>query len=113
TASAYGLRTTDDPAWVRLAAYQVDGGEIRTTTDITGELLPVLRNAGTIVGHYITHFDLPALERLYGFAPSPEQRVEDTLVLARLVDPPTTGKKYHLDAVATRLGLDGKLLTDG
>lgn len=113
TASADGLHTTDDPAWVRLAAYQVDGGEIRTTTDIAGELLPVLRNAGTIVGHNITHFDLPALERQYGFAPSPEQRVEDTLVLARLVDPPTTGKKYHLDAVATRLGLDGKLLADG
>ncbi len=113
TGSADELHTTEDPAWVRLAAYRVDGGEVRTTTDIAGELLPVLECATTLVGHNITHFDLPALERLYGFVPSPEQRVEDTLVLARLVYPPTKGKKYHLDAVAQRLGFDGKLLADG
>lgn len=113
TGSADELHTTEDPAWVRLAAYRVDGGEVRITTDIAGELLPVLECAATLVGHNITHFDLPALERLYGFVPSPDQHVEDTLVLARLVDPPTTGKKYNLDAVAQRLGFDGKLLADG
>lgn len=46
-----------------------------------------LYNADTIAGHNIVGFDLPALWKVYKWAPRPGVRRVDTLVIARLLHP--------------------------
>lgn len=105
------------PEFVRLAGYSVDGGPVKLTTDIAGELIPELESADLIVGHNIIQFDLAALERGYGLdvdALLKEGRVIDTLVAARLAWPKKSPKDEHdLSAVAARCGVDGKLVSEG
>ena len=116
TGDADYLQVTDDPGFVRLATYSVNGAEPVATTDIAGELIPLLESADTIVGHNIVQFDLAALRRLYGLddkALIDAGKVRDTLILSRLAAGGDTGLGYGLDAVAERCGVDGKLLRDG
>ena len=114
TGDADVVQVTDDPGFVRLATYSINGAEPVATTDISGELIPLLETADTIVGHNVVQFDLPALRRLYGLdddALIKAGRVHDTLILSRLA---AGGAKieYTLDAVAKRCGIEGKLLSD-
>lgn len=116
TGSADDLHVTTDPGFVRLATYSVNGAEPVATTDIAGELIPLLERANTVVGHNVLQYDLPALERLYGLdvkALVEADKVRDTLVMARLAAGGDKNRKYNLDAVAARYGVDGKLLADG
>lgn len=116
TGSADDLHVTDDPGYVRLATYSVNGAEPVATTDISGELVPLLERADTIVGHNIVQFDLAALRRLYDLddeALIKAGKVHDTLILSRLAAGGDKKLKYKLDAVAERCGVDGKLLKDG
>lgn len=115
TGSASDLHVSDDPGFVRLAAFSVNGAEPVTSTDIAGELIPVLENADKIVGHNIVQFDLPALRR-FGLNIDKlveEDRVRDTLVMARLAHPPQQGRRYDLSSVAKRVGVNGKLVKQG
>lgn len=116
TGSADDVHVTDDPGFVRLATYSVGGSEPVATTDIAGELIPLLEQADTIVGHNVVQFDLPVLRRLYGLddeALIKTGKVHDTLILSRLAAGGDKKLKYSLDAVAKRCGVDGKLLKDG
>ena len=116
TGSADDLHVTDDPGFIRLATYSINGAEPLATTDIAGELLPLIERAGVVVGHNIVQFDLPALQRLYGLDVETlvkSNRLRDTLVMARLAAGGAKNVKYSLDAVASRYGVDGKLLKDG
>lgn len=116
TGSADDAQVTDDPGFVRLAAYSINGAEPVTTTDIAGELIPLLERADTIVGHNIVQFDLAALRRLYGLddkALIDAGKVHDTLILSRLAAGGDTSLGHGLNAVAERCGVDGKLLKDG
>lgn len=116
TGDANELHTAADPGFIKLAAYSVNGAEPIMTTDIDGELLPLLKRAGRIVGHNIVQYDLPALKRLYGLDTDSlveAGRVHDTLVMARLEHPPLGNQQYSLGAVAERFGVDGKLLSEG
>jgi|GEM_PF-400320 len=116
TGSAEHLHVTDNPDFVRLAAYSINGAEPMTTTDIAGELIPLLEHADMIVGHNVVQFDLPALQRLYGLDVESlieAGKVHDTLILSRLAAGGTTKLSYSLDAVAARCGVDGKLLRNG
>ena len=113
TGSADDVHVTDDPGFVRLAAYSVNGAEPVTTTDIAGELIPLLESADTIVGHNIVQYDLLVLQRLYGLdvgALIKAGKVRDTLVMSRLAAGGDRNLMYNLDAVARRCGVDGKLL---
>ena len=116
TGDADDLHVTDDPDFVRLAAYSINGAEPVTTTDIAGELIPLLERADTIVGHNIVQFDLPALRRLYDLDDKlliDAGKVHDTLILSRLAAGGDTSLGHGLDAVSERCGVDGKLLRDG
>src|SRR5699024_3162746 len=87
TDDAANMYATDDPGFVRLATYSINGAEPVATTDIADELIPLLERADTIVGHNIVQFDLAALRRLYGLddeALIKAGRVHDTLILSRL-----------------------------
>lgn len=115
TGDAGYLHATNDPDFVRLAAYSVNGAEPVTTTDIAGELIPLLERADRIVGHNVVQFDLPALRRRFGLddkALIEAGKVHDTLVLSRLAAE-GADLEHGLDAVAERCGVDGKLLKDG
>ena len=116
TGDADDVHVTNDPGFVRLATYSVNGAEPVATTDISGELIPLLETADTIVGHNIVQFDLAALRRLYGLddeALIKAGKVHDTLILSRLAAGGDKKLEYSLDAVAERCGVDGKLLKDG
>lgn len=120
------LETADaDSLWdygtgfVRLAGFAIDDGPVTTTTDIAS-VVHTIRRAGLVVGHNVLGFDLPALERYHGLDVSllvREGRVMDTLLAARQNDPPLSGKadarRYNLDAITKRLGLDGKVAEVG
>ena len=87
TDDAANMYATDDPGFVRLATYSINGAEPVATTDIADELIPLLERADTIVGHNIVQFDLVALRRLYGLddkALIDAGKVHDTLILSRL-----------------------------
>ena len=116
TGSAGDLHVTDDPGFVRLAAYSVNGAEPVSTTDIAGELIPLLERADTIVGHNIVQYDLAALRRLYGLddkALIEDGRVHDTIILSHLAAGGDKELEYDLNDVAERCGVDGKLLSGG
>ena len=115
TGDAASMYATDDPGFVRLATYSVNGAEPVATTDITGELVPLLERADRVVGHNVVQFDLPALRHFYDLddeALIQAGKVHDTLVLSRLAAE-GADLEHGLDAVAERCGVDGKLLKDG
>jgi hypothetical protein len=77
-----------------------------------------LQRANYLTGHNICGYDLPLLQRLYGWAPSPDCTSVDTLIVGRLIFPDiaglddmagqTFGKlrgRYSLDAWGMRLGI--------
>ncbi|MDJ0454068.1 DNA polymerase [Gordonia amicalis] len=108
------------PGFVRLAGYAVDGGPVVTTTDI-GSVVALLHELDVIViGHNILAFDLPALALHHGLDLDrmvAEDRVIDTLLVARQNDPPLSGnvdsRRYNLDSVARRVLGEGKVVGDG
>src|SRR6516162_2119486 len=78
--------------------------------------------ADYLAGHNICGYDLPLLHRLFGWAPSPDCAILDTLVASRLILPhlsdlddqaaamgdPKLGKlrgRYNLEAWGARLGI--------
>jgi DNA polymerase I len=102
--------------FVRLAGYAADGEPVTITPD-AGQVVDLARRGATLVGHNILGFDLLALSRDHGLAPldivqlAQEGRLKDTLILARLADPPPAGlsgdardRSYGLDALGPRLG---------
>ena len=68
-----------------LVIKDVDTNEITTYTgDSIGHGVDVLRAANCIIGHNITIYDVPVLERLYGPIRSDQQ---DTLIISRMMYP--------------------------
>lgn len=105
--------TKPDPSYVKLVG-GVGGLEDFTVCNDPSALVDDLNRAEVIYGHNILAFDLPALARHCGADyDALAAKAVDTLVLARLADPPMakdTGSagKYDLDTVAKDLGHTGK-----
>lgn len=82
---------------------------VSSAADIDGVLIPLLRDADTIIGHNVVQFDLAVLKRPYGLNVDID-KVYDALVMARLVFPPKSSKeRYSLGSVAQRFGIDGTM----
>lgn len=103
---------TYEGSYVRLAASTVSEAPVPVR-----ELKEALAGAETVYGHNVLGFDIQALARHEGADyMSLATKAVDTLVLARLADPPGakgmqpwSGRGYYgLDAVAARLGVSGK-----
>lgn len=113
TASADLLYLGGHPGpFVRLCGAVGDGPEPGITTD-PAALLDFLNRAQVIVGHNVFRFDLPALAHHCGADyDALAAKTIDTVVLARLADPPTAKGMpkgyYSLDEVAKRYGVAGK-----
>ena len=73
--------------------------------DTIHKLFDLLDDAEEIWGHNILAYDIPMLEYLFGW--SPQARIRDTLVLARLLFPDQKEKDYRLFEGGK---LDGKLI---
>lgn len=66
----------------------VDNGDILYyAPDNAQEFLDELSKAKWLIGHNIIGYDLPALKKLYGWQPSPDTILYDTVIAARLYDP--------------------------
>lgn len=104
----YTYTPHDQQGYVRLFAYNDQ------VSHDAAPLLAVLRNAPEIVGHNVLGFDLQALARHHGLNyREMATKTRDTLVLARLQDPPMSrdahpDAKYSLDALASAHFDEGK-----
>jgi len=115
TAPADELFRRDD--FMRLDGYMVDGGRPVTTTD-HAHMAKIASEAGLLIGHNISAFDLVVLARHAGVSlPDLRGRTYDTDLRLRLVDPPPSGKDgnatyprgyYGLDQACIRYGLSRK-----
>lgn len=112
TGSAEHLYRWNEPESYFVRCGWIDSEGAHTTTDVH-ELLDVLSKADLIFGHNIHAFDIPALA-VHAGADYEEllAKAWDTVVLARIADPPAPKTMmpvlYNLDAVAKRLGVEGK-----
>ena len=68
-----------------LVVANLDTGEMHTYVDNVEEGLELLSTATYLTGHNVCGFDLPALEKVYGWEPNPNTKVEDTLLMSKLV----------------------------
>jgi len=107
------------PDFLRLAGAAGPDGPVGVTADM-GVLTAFLDRAGAVVGHNVLGFDLLALAYHHGADwEALSAKAVDTLILARLADPPrardTGGStdRYDLDHVAQKLGVAGKVTGDG
>ena len=49
------------------------------------QALEIMSNAEGLIGHNILGYDLPVLKKLLGWIPNKETKINDTLVVSRLV----------------------------
>lgn len=76
------------------------------------QFLHELGSADVLIGHNVIAHDLPLLRRLWGWQPSPGQKVVDTLLMSRLLDPdrakpphcPRSAGPHSVEAWGYRLG---------
>jgi DNA polymerase-1 len=99
--------------FVRLCGFTENGESV--VTDDPAVLLAALNDADEVIGHNVMAFDLLALARHHGADwEALAAKARDTLLLARLADPPrardTAGvhDRYDLDATAEKFGVPGK-----
>lgn len=62
-----------------------------------------LSGASTLIGHNIINFDFPVLEKIYGWTVPTTVRIEDTLVISRVLNPDRSGG-HSLGAWGESLG---------
>lgn len=65
--------------------------------------LEVLEQCDELIGHNITGFDLPALSKVYGWAPTHETLLTDTLVMSRLAFSDIADLDYRLKSFPRKL----------
>ena len=68
--------------------YHASGQRSKTLTPRDGTIadgLRLMRSVDGLAGHNILGYDLPVLERLYGFTPRPETVIRDTQVMASVM----------------------------
>lgn len=94
---ADGWRDTATQVWC-LVTQDVDTGEVKQWTKppkgeyffrvgwrTAAKLEDILGKADELIGHNIIDYDLPLLERLYGWTPSPHTKITDTVIMSRLL----------------------------
>ena len=83
---ANGWRDEADTVWCLVIGNAQKPQEVwQYGPDQIEEGLAKLHEAEELAGHNIINYDLPLLERLYGWRPKKEQRITDTVILSRLL----------------------------
>jgi DNA polymerase-1 len=86
--------------------YNIDTGEMLEF--LPGEMgwKEVMDDAKLLVGHNILGYDLPALEKMFGYRPPKSVRMHDTLILSQILNYRRFGfPKHSLEAWGEYLGL--------
>lgn len=84
---ADGLREDATKVWcICLKVLGEDGTEQYGPATLEFALLR-MSEADELIGHNIINYDLPVLEKLYGWTPSRDTKITDTLVKSRLLRP--------------------------
>ena len=87
---ANGLYETADKIWCIIAKDVEDGVLFKWSVDSTlpREVIEeTLSSATELIGHNIINYDLPLLKKLWGWEPSKDCKITDTLVLSYLANP--------------------------
>ncbi|MDB4575368.1 DNA polymerase [bacterium] len=94
-----------DRCWI---VYLYDLQTKEQTYFLEGDLgwIPLMKKATLLAGHNIVGYDLPALKKMFGFEPSPECQIHDTLVMSITQDYQRFGYncKHGLAAWGEHLG---------
>lgn len=96
---ANGLLPEATKVWCGAVKDLTDEATISYGPDNIHDLLAVFDNATALIGHNIIGYDLPLLEKLYGWKPSDKCEIIDTWVMSQLLYPDlprhhlTTGRK--------------------
>ena len=61
-----------------------NGTELSFTPENIEAALPILENAELLIGHNVTKFDIPALQKVYSNF-KPKGKILDTLICSRLI----------------------------
>lgn len=92
-----GPYCVDEWEWDRLSTTDADIGH-----RCIQQALDKMSEADELIGHNIIEFDLPALEKVYGFRPKPGCKITDTLTLSRLIWP-DIGTDDHAEIAKKKL----------
>lgn len=93
--------------------YNIDTGEMLEF--LPGEMgwKQVMDDAKLLVGHNILGYDLPALEKMFGYRPPKSVRMHDTMILSQILNYRRFGfPKHSLEAWGEYLGYEKLPFTD-
>ena len=80
-----------------IAVLDADTGEVISGHgDELSAVLDILAKAKRLIGHNIICFDLPVLEKLYGFKPRKDIEIIDTLVCTHLIYPDLKNDDFRI-----------------
>ncbi len=82
---ADGWRDTATRVWCVVAKHPGSARGFNWGPDNIENALGYMSLASELIGHNIIDYDLPLLERLYGWIPEPETKITDTVILSRLL----------------------------
>jgi DNA polymerase I len=83
---ADGLLPDATRAWC-ICTKTLDGTVNQFTPDNLQQGIDYLNTADHLIGHNILNYDLPLLDKLYGWRPNPSVKITDTVVKSRLLKP--------------------------
>ena len=75
----------DEVTTIWCMGYSIDGSPALITRDVP-RMLDIIRSADVLIGHNIIGYDLPVLNKLYGFSlPYGHSRLMDTYILSKML----------------------------
>lgn len=97
TGSVDFMFSCQDPGFIRLSGWEIDGGmEVQTTPDTLRLLKAIESHEGWLIGHNIMNFDNILLDKHHGLsilALAKADRLRDTKLIGFLADPPYSRMK--------------------
>jgi DNA polymerase-1 len=78
-----------------ICAYDLDTKETRDWLEGDLSWIELFKEANMLIGHNILGYDLPVLEKLFGFKPSAHTKLFDTLIVSQISDYKRFGLRGH------------------
>lgn len=80
-----GLLTQCTRCWI-IAVQDLETRKVSFWLEGEDDWKEVFDNAELLVGHNIRGFDIPALEKLFGWKPNPKTKIRDTLIYSQILN---------------------------
>lgn len=98
-----GLRDDATQVWCIVAKDISTNTVIKSTGKNLQKIFDLFLESDFLIGHNIISYDLPLLKKFYNFTPREDQKIIDTLVLSRLLNPDRDGG-HSIEAWGNKLG---------